>query len=105
MPISKSDLVKMNELLSSGATIAELYKNFIHYDYWEIYWTVNDYSLLGKKRSITNRLKKLKHLPKKEDRNILIDEIQSLIDDIYEISKNNGKKLLEIDKALRKRKA
>lgn len=59
MPISKHDLNQMNDAVKNGRTIAQLAKKYPQYDYWEIYWKVNDLSFLGKKRTITNRLKKL----------------------------------------------
>ena len=34
-------------------------KTYPNYDYWEIYWQVNDSSFLGRKRTISNRLKKM----------------------------------------------
>jgi hypothetical protein len=60
MTINRHDLERMNDLIGKGATIADIAKKFRKYDYWEIYWEVEDYSLLGKKRSITNRLNKLR---------------------------------------------
>ena len=59
MRISKHDLEKMNDLVGKGKTIVDISKQFDKYDYWEIYSEVEDYSFLGKKRSISNRLKKL----------------------------------------------
>jgi hypothetical protein len=54
MAISKIELEQMNDLLSKGKTIAELVKKYPKYDYWEIYWQVNDYSFLGKKEGVPN---------------------------------------------------
>ena len=48
----------MNDLVTKGTTIADIHRKFPKYDYWEIYWEVNDYSFLGKKRMITNRINK-----------------------------------------------
>lgn len=48
MPIKKHELEKMNEALKNGNTIAQLAKKYPKYDYWEIYWEVNDVSFLGK---------------------------------------------------------
>jgi len=82
----------MNDLIYKGSTIAEVARKFKNYDYWEIYWEVEDYSLLGKKRSISNRLKKLKRKLTREERVELVDEITDILNDIYKISKKNGKK-------------
>ncbi|MBW1796036.1 MAG: hypothetical protein JRJ38_16710 [Deltaproteobacteria bacterium] len=102
MSIKKSDLEKMNDLVSKGATIADIARKFKNYDYWNIYWEVEDYSLLGKKRSISNRLKKLKRKLTREERIELVDEITETLNDIYKISKKNGKKLIDIGKVLAK---
>ena len=44
----------MNELLSNGKAFADLARQFPQYDYpqydyWDIYWQVNDFIFLGKK--------------------------------------------------------
>ncbi len=102
MAVNRGDLEKMNDLLAKGATIASLTKKFPKYDYWEIYWEVNDYSLLGKKRSLSNRLKKLRQKLTRDRRNALVDEIVKLLNQIYDQSKSNGKKLINIDRVLRR---
>lgn len=103
MPIKKIDLEKMNDLVSKGATIADVARKFKKYDYWDVYWEVEDYSLLGKKRSISNRLKKLKRKKLTRNERIeLVDEIRETLNDIYKISKKNGKKLIDIGKILEK---
>ncbi len=102
MKISKQDLEKMNDLLEKGATIADIHKKFNKYDYWEIYREVPDYSFLGKKRRISNRLKKLEKDQKKVGRIKLINEIKELLDALYRTSKKNGKKLVDIGKILDK---
>ena len=102
MAVSKQDLEKMNDPLSKGTNIADLAKSFPHYEYWEIYWEVSDYSLLGKKRSISNRLKRLRGELMPESRNAVVDEIVELLNQIYVQSKTNGKKLIDIDKVLRR---
>jgi len=100
MPISKSELEKMNGLIESGKTIADVYRA---YPYSEIYSSVNDYSLLGKKRSITNRLLKLKSKTSTPaERTELVNEVSKLITEIYNLSKRNGNKLSEIIAALDK---
>ncbi len=62
MSVKKTDLKTMNDLIGKEATIADIARKFTKYDYWEIYSKVEDYSLLGKKRSISNRLKKLRRI-------------------------------------------
>ena len=101
MVITKPELETMNDLLANGKTIAELVKKFPKYDYWEIYWQVNDYSFLGKKRTITNRLKKLVACKTLVDREKLGAEAQELLDELYDQLKRNSAKLIEIDRALR----
>ncbi len=102
MAIPKSILKKMNEFLKQGKTIAELAQMYPEYDYWEIYWEVDDYSFLGKKRMITNRLKKLRSERDKSKCNKLIDDVETLLNQLYDRLKRNSKKLIEIDRVLRK---
>lgn len=101
MAISKAELEAMNDLLSKGKTIADLEKKFSQYDYWEIYWQVNDYSFLGKKRAITNRLKKLVSTKTQVERQELAAEAQEMLDELYAQLKGNSAKLIEIDRVLR----
>jgi len=101
MSISKSELVEMNDLLAKGKKIADLAKKYPQYDYWEIYWQVNDYSFLGKKRTITNRLKRLVTEKTTEQRRQTADEAQELLDELYDQLKRNSAKLIEIDRVLR----
>jgi len=97
MTISKHDLEKMTDLLEKGSTIAYIAKKFNKkYDYWEIYREVPDHSFLGKKRSISNRLKKLEKDELKVHRTQLINEIRGILDDLYKTSKKNFKKLIDI---------
>ena len=100
MAIKKHELEKMNSLLESGVNIADIAKKYKDYDYWEIYFAVNDFSLIGKKRMITNRLNKLKKRATKEEKEKLIGEIKQQLDEIYDLSKKNGKKLIDINKVL-----
>ena len=103
MPISKPELEKMNGLIESGKTIADVYRAYPQYTYSEVYTSVNDYSLLGKKRSITNRLFKLKSKTSTQaERTKLVNEVNKLITEIYKLSKRNGNKLSEIMVALDK---
>ena len=102
MAINKSELESMNDLLAKGKTVADLEKIFSQYDYWEIYWQVSDYSFLGKKRIITNRLKKLVTTKTTEvERKKLAAEAQALLDELYAQLKSNSAKLIEIDRVLR----
>ena len=102
MAISKRDLAEMNDLLAKGKTIAQIAKKYSQYDYWEVYWEVNDVSFLGKKRTITNRLKKLVTTKIRADREVLAEEAKDLLDELYSRLKSNSKKLIEIDRVLRK---
>lgn len=102
MTINRNDLEKMNDLIGKGATIADIAKKFSKYDYWEIYWAVEDFSLLGKKRSITNRLMKLRKQLPREEQIALIDEVREFLNEIYNTSKKNGKKLIDIREILTK---
>jgi len=92
----------MNDRLGKGATIAELAQDYPAYGYWEIYGAVNDYSFLGKKRKITNRLKKLVTCKSQPKREVIVDEAQALLNELYETLKNNSKKLTEIGRILEK---
>lgn len=102
MAINKQDLTDMNDLLAKGKTISQITKKYPQYDYWEIYWKVNDFSFLGKKRTITNRLKKIVTTKSRADREELAGEAQELLDELYETLKINSKKLIEINRVLRK---
>lgn len=103
MAISKAELEVMNDLLAKGKKISDIAKQYPQYDYWEIYWQVNDYSILGKKRTITNRLKRLvneKTIAKREE---TAAEAQTLLDDLYTQLKRNSAMLIEIDRVLRRK--
>jgi hypothetical protein len=101
MAISKADLEVMNDLLAKGKTISDVAKQYPKYDYWEIYWQVNDYSILGKKRTITNRLKRLVKERTTAEREETAAEAQALLDDLYAQLKRNSAMLIEIDRVLR----
>lgn len=103
MPISKQELEEMNDLLSKGKTIAELAKKYPKYEYSEIYWQVNDYSFLGKKRSISNRLKKLETSKSASERKQLASEAKVLLDELYKQLKHNSSKLATISNVLREK--
>ena len=102
MRIPKADLDQMNYLLSKGKTIADIAKTYPDYDYWEIYWQVNDRSFLGKKRAISNRLKKMVTTTNKAEREKLVDEVKPILNDLYNNLKANSNKLIQIDRVLRK---
>jgi (p)ppGpp synthase/HD superfamily hydrolase len=105
MSIKQHELTEMNDLVSKGKTIADLAKSYPQYGYWEIYWAVNDYSFLGKKRALTNRLKKLVVTQDKNARKEIADEAQELLNDLYKQLKGNSAKLVEISKILSPRRA
>ncbi|MCE1177295.1 MAG: hypothetical protein LWW76_09290 [Burkholderiales bacterium] len=98
MAIPKHELTEMNRMLDSGMNISAIWKKFGQYDYWEIYSSVNDLSLLGKKRIITNRIRSAKTESSKVKREELLNEIDLLVTEMYDLSKKNGKKLVEIAK-------
>ena len=102
MAIVKAELEIMNDLISKGKNISDLAKKYPQYDYWEIYWSINDYSILGKKRSITNRLNLLVKTQAKDEREKIAAEAQAMLNELYELLKGNSSKLLEIDRILRK---
>lgn len=101
MAISKSELEAMNDLLEKGKKISDIAKKFPQYEYGEIYWAVNGYSFLGKKRTITNRLKRLVKEKTMEQREATAQEAQTLLDDLYRQLKRNSEMLIEIDRVLR----
>ncbi len=101
MAISKAELEAMNDLLDKGKKISDLAKKYHQFDYWEIYWQVKDYSILGKKRTITNRLKRLVKEKTTERRQATADEAQELLDELYQQLKRNSEMLVEIDRILR----
>ena len=102
MAIKKRELSEMNDRLGKGATIAQLAQDYPAYDYWEIYFSVSESSFLGKKRMITNRLKKLVKCKYRPEREALAEEAQALLDELYDTLKGNSKKLIEIGRILGK---
>lgn len=100
MVIPKSEIEKMEKALESGATISEIARSFPKYNYWDIYYELSDYSLLGKKRSLTNRIKKLRKFSNHKQFGILLDEIGDLSSEIYDSGKKSGKRLRDIAKIL-----
>ena len=102
MAINKSDLKDMNDLLGKGKTIAQIAKKYSSYDYREIKWELNDVSFLGKKRTITNRLKKLVFTKTRAAREELAQEAQEMLNELYHTLKSNSKNLIDIDRILRR---
>lgn len=100
MTIAQHELKDMNQMLESGVNISQIAVKYPSHDYWEIYGSVKDYSLLGKKWIITNRLNTLRDSTTKAERSDLIEEIDTLITEMYNLTKSNGKKLVEISEVL-----
>lgn len=100
MAIPQHELKEMNRLLEGGMNISDIWARNSSYDYWEIYWSVNDYSLLGKKRKITNRINSARRTASKTDRERLLKEVSLLVTEMYNSAKNNGKKLVDIGKVI-----
>lgn len=101
--IAKKDLEKLNRLVDQGKTIADAWREFPQYTYMEVYWSVNNYSLQGKKKMITIRLNKLKSRGlSKTERAMLVKEVNGWVTDIYKLARKNGDKLLDIAKTVEK---
>jgi hypothetical protein len=103
MPITKQELEEMNDLLAKGKTVADLAKKYSKYDYWEIYWQVSDYSFLGKKRMISNRLRRLVSTKPQAKRQEIATEAKELLDELYKQLKSNSAKLIEINRIIQKK--
>lgn len=80
--------------------IADIWARYSQYQYFEIYWSVSDYSLLGKKRKITNRINSARHTTSQAERNKLLDEVNSLVTEMHELTKRNGNKLVDIGRII-----
>lgn len=100
MAIPQHELKEMNRLLEGGMNISDIWAKHSQYDYWEIYWSVSDYSLLGKKRKITNRINSARRATSQAERDELLNEVNSLVTEIYELTKKNGEKLVDIGKVI-----
>ncbi|MCX7094346.1 MAG: hypothetical protein NTY50_12975 [Methylobacter sp.] len=100
MAIPQHELKEMNRLLEGGMNISDIWTKHSQYDYWEIYWSVSDYSLLGKKRKITNRINLARRATSQTERDELLNEVNSLVTEMYELTKKNGKKLVDIGKVI-----
>ena len=87
----------MNEMIEAGKTIADVCRAYPQNTYLDVYRSVSDYSLLGKKRSITNRMTKLKQSNLAQaERTKLVNQVNKLVAEIYSLSKKNGNKLSDI---------
>lgn len=100
MTVKKDDLKKMEVLLKSGARISEIVVQYPQYDYWQVYWELSDFSFMGKKRMITNRIKKLVEEHSRKERECLAQEAQTLLDELYDSLKENSGKLVKINQIL-----
>lgn len=100
MAIPQHELKEMNRLLEGGMNIADISAKYPKYGYWEVYWSVNDFSLLGKKRKITNRINSARRATSQTEREKLLKEVALLVTEMYELTKKNGKKLVEIGKVI-----
>jgi hypothetical protein len=101
--IPTSDYNKISELAKEGKQISKIQLDYPQYDYNTIYFAVTESeqsSSLGIKRRITNRLKKLSIATKREDRESLAEEIDTLVNLLYSNYKSNFKKLQKIREAL-----
>ncbi len=87
------------KLAREGKPISRiLEEDFPNYDYWDIYFAVNDAgerSSVGVKRKITNRLYKLTSLSKSEQEDV-IREIDELVCFLYDRYKESQQKLDDI---------
>lgn len=94
--MDKRDSEKMIQLAREGKKISKILdEDFPGYEYWDIYCEVygaGEKSSLGAKRMITNRLKKLTSLPKKEQ-DKLVEEIDELLCYLYARYKESHPKL------------
>ena len=103
MAIPEETLKKMNEMLEHGSTIADIWRaHGRKYDYEEIYGSVSNYSVLGAKRRITNRLNRLQYRLTKPERQQIVAEIKADLETVYNNAKSNGKKIANILKTLNK---
>ncbi|MDD6794467.1 MAG: hypothetical protein PUE01_03490 [Clostridiaceae bacterium] len=97
--MDKRDSELIIKLAREGKPISKIFEeDFPEYNYWDIYFTVNDAgekSSVGVKRMITNRLYKITSLPKKEQENV-IREIDELVCFIYDRYKESQQKLDDI---------
>lgn len=98
--MNKKDSEIMIRLAKEGKHISKIScEDFPEYDYWEIYMEVygaGERSSVGVKRMITARLNKIAVADKKQDREMIIDEINELVFHLYSRYKSSQQKLDEI---------
>lgn len=104
MAVTKKDSAEMQRLAQEGKQISKIQKeDFKEYSYWDIYIEVygsGERSSVGIKRMITGRLNKLINSPKNE-RRLIVKEIDELVWHLYENHKINQKKIDTIRKTLK----
>lgn len=104
MAVPKKDSQKMQRLAQEGKQISRIQKeDFRDYSYWDVYIEVygaGERSSRGIKRMIAERLNKLISSPKNE-RRIIVSEIDELVWHLYDNHKINQKKIDAIRKALK----
>lgn len=101
--MDKRDKELMVRLAKEGKRISDIWEqDFPQYDYWEIYMEVygsGERSAQGVKRMISNRLKRLLSMPKREQ-DTVVEEIYELVGHLYERFMQSQKKLDEIRKVI-----
>ena len=104
--MTPKDKDAIKNLAREGKQISKIMEqDFPEYDYWEIYQAVYDEggkSALGVKRTIANRLNTLAETTKKQDRAIIIEEIEELVWHLYGSLKGCQQKLDAMRKILNK---
>ena len=102
--ISAADRDRILHLVQEGKALSKIVEeDFPDLDYWEVYWAAcegGERSARGVKRMITKRLNLLVKAGRREDRQMLIDEIGDLVSYLYENHKKNSEKINKIRKAL-----
>jgi len=101
--MDKRDQEQIIKLAREGMGISKIWEDhFQQYDYWEIYFTIEEageQSSIGTKRMITNRLNKLRAVVS-NDNEELIDEIHDLVTHLYIRYKEGQVKISEAREAL-----
>ncbi|MCK5270112.1 MAG: hypothetical protein KAJ46_04975 [Sedimentisphaerales bacterium] len=104
--MNQKDKMEIKRLAKEGKTIATITaKDYPECDYWDIYQVVyggGGRSAIGVKRVISNRLKRLGSTKKKAERDMIIQEIEDLVWNIYNRLKSNQQKLYGIRNVLNK---
>jgi hypothetical protein len=101
--LDERDTKKMIQLAREGKRISKIWEvDFPNYDYYEIYGEIvlaGEKSIMGVKRMITTRLKKIAAASDSK-RDGLIDEVNNLVLYLYVRNKEHQKKLDEIRKVI-----